>query len=107
MCAWIWRPGVSGDASALTSPPGVAAPTGGADLIVGDFVGQQRVDLGGFSAGVAESAAHGFDGDPAVDQLGGVGVAELVDADPGAGGGAVLRPPVVRRVIGQRAALYG
>jgi hypothetical protein len=53
---------------------------------------------------VAEAAAHDLDGDAAVDQLGGVGVAELVDADPGTGGGAVLLPPVVRRVVGQRAA---
>jgi hypothetical protein len=31
-------------------------------------------------------------------------VAELVDADLNVGGGAVLLPPVVRRVVGQRAA---
>jgi hypothetical protein len=37
-------------------------------------------------------------------ELGGVGVPELVDADPGARGGTVLLPPVVRRVVGQRPA---
>jgi hypothetical protein len=52
-CAWIWSLAVSGDASALTSAPGVAAPAGGADLVVGGLVGQQGVDLGGFGAGVA------------------------------------------------------
>ena len=35
---------------------------------------------------------------------GGMRVAGLVDADPGTGGGAILRPPAMRRVIGQRAA---
>ena len=76
----------------------------GADLGVGDLVGEQGVDLGGLGRGVAQAAAHDLDGDAAVDQLGGVRVAELVDADPSTGGNAVLLPPVVRRIVGQRAA---
>ena len=76
----------------------VTAPTGGADLGIGDLVGQQCVDLGGLGGGVAEAAAYDLDGHAAVDQLGGVRVAELVDADPGTGG-LVLLPPAVRRVI--------
>jgi hypothetical protein len=37
-------------------------------------------------------------------KLSGVSVAELVDADPDVGGGAVLLPPAVCRVVGRRAA---
>ena len=81
----------------------VTAPAGGADLGISDLVGQQGVDLGGLGGGVAEAAAHDLNGNAAVDQLGGVGMAELVDADPGAGCGAVFLPPVVRSVVGQRA----
>jgi hypothetical protein len=73
------------------------------DLGVGDLVGQQGVDLGDLGRGVAQAAAHDLDGDAAVDQL--VRVAKLVDADPGTGGNAVFLLPVVRRVVGQRAAL--
>src|SRR5262249_4046260 len=95
----IWR-----DVSRSAWCSVVTAPAGSADLGVGDLVGEQGVDLGGLGGGVAEAAAHDLDGDAAVDQLAGVRVAELVDADPGAGGGAVLLPPAVRRVVGQRAA---
>jgi hypothetical protein len=49
---------VSGDASALTSAAGVAAPAGGADLVVGSLVGEQGVDLGGFGAGVASNTQN-------------------------------------------------
>ena len=89
---------------ARSSASGLAFAACGADLGVGDLVGEQGVDLGGLGRGVAQAAAHDLDGDAAVDQLGGVRVAELVDADPSTGGNAVLLPPVVRRVVGQRAA---
>src|SRR5258708_36091528 len=62
---------------------------------------RERVDLGSFGAGVAETAAHGFDGDSAVDQFGGVSVAELVDADADTGRGAVDAPAMVGGVVGQ------
>lgn len=52
-----------------------------ADLGVGDLVVQQRVQPGGFGGGVAEAAAHGLRGDASVDELGGEGVAQLVDVD--------------------------
>ena len=91
-------------ARARSSASGLAFAAGGSDLGVGDLVGEQGVDLGGLGRGVAQAAAHHLDGHAAVDQLAGVRVAELVDADPGVGGGAVLLPPVVRRVVGQRAA---
>ena len=97
-------PSLAGARLARSSASGLAFAAGGADLGVGDLVGEQGVDLGGLGGGVAEAAAHDLDGHAAVDQLGGVRVAELVDADPGAGGGAVLLPPAVRRVVGQRAA---
>ena len=67
-----------------------------ADLGVCDLAGEQGVDLGGLSGGVAQAAAHHFDGDAAVDQLAGMRVAELVDADPGASA-AVLLPPLWTR----------
>src|SRR5271166_2688629 len=82
---------------------GLALAAGGADLGVGDLVDEQGVGLGGLGGRVAEAAAYDLDGDAAVDQFGGVGVAELVDADPGAGGGAVFLPPAVCRVVGKRA----
>jgi hypothetical protein len=50
---------------------------------------------------VAETTADGLDGDSTVDQFGGVGVAELVDADAGAGRGAVGALAVVGDVVGQ------
>ena len=59
---------------------GLALAAGGADLGVGDLVGEQGVDLGGLGGGVAEAAAHNLDGDAAVDQFGGVGVAELINS---------------------------
>src|SRR5260221_14721575 len=62
---------------------------------------RERVDLGSFGAGVAETAAHGFDGDSPVDQFGGVSVAELVDADADTGRGAVDAPAMVGGVVGQ------
>jgi hypothetical protein len=83
---------------------GLAFAACGADLGVGDLVGEQGVHLGGLGGSMAEAAAHDLDGHAAVDQLGGVRVAELVDADLNTGGGAVLLPPTVRRVVGQRAA---
>ena len=89
---------------ARSSAPGLAFAACGADFGVSDLVGEQGVDLGGLGRGVTEAAAHDLDGHAAVDQFGSVCVAELVDADPGAGGGTVLLPPVVRRVVGQRAA---
>jgi hypothetical protein len=64
-------------------------------------LGTLKGSLGG---GVTEAAAHDLDGDAAVDQLAGVGVTELVDADPGTGSGAVLLPPAVRRVVRKRPA---
>jgi hypothetical protein len=85
-----------------SSAPGLAFAARGADLGVGDLVGKQGVDLGRLGGGVTQTAADDLDGHAAVDQLGGVRVAELVDADPGADGGTVLFPPVVRRVVGQR-----
>src|SRR5215472_18063473 len=93
-----------GTPGARSLASGLAFAPGGADLGVGDLVGEQGVGLGGLGGGVTEAPAHHLDGDAAVDQLGGVRVAKLVDADPGTGGGAVLRPPAVRRVVGQRAA---
>jgi hypothetical protein len=73
---------------------------GGADLCVGDLVIQQGVQLGGFSAGMAQAAAHGLDRYPGVDQLGGMGVAELVDVkvDPSLGAGARLPQYRMRQV---------
>lgn len=50
---------------------GVAAAAGGADLVVGDLVGEQSVDLGRLGGGVAEPTTDGFDGDARVDQFGG------------------------------------
>jgi hypothetical protein len=44
---------------------------------------------------VAQAAAHGFDGHPGIDQLGAMGVAELMDAEVGSGLGAVALPAVV------------
>src|SRR5215471_1460236 len=41
---------------------------------------------------------------PLLKLLGSVGMAELVDPDLDPGGGAVLLPPAVRRVVGQRPA---
>jgi hypothetical protein len=38
----------------------------GAHFGVGDLVGEQGVDLGGFGGGVAEAAAYDFDGDAIV-----------------------------------------
>jgi hypothetical protein len=96
----IWR-----DASRSACRRLVTVSAGGADLGVGDLVGEQGVDLGGLGRGVAQAAAHDLDGDAAVDQLGGVRVAELVDAGLSTSGNAVFLPPVVRRVVGQRAAL--
>jgi hypothetical protein len=88
------------DRFSSTSPTS-AAPTGGADLVVGDLVGQQGIELGGFGGGVAEAGADGLEGHPGVDQLGGVGMAELVDVEVDAGGGAVEGPPVLGGVVGQ------
>jgi len=45
----------------------LAPPAGGADLGVGDLVGEQSVGLGGFGGGVAEAAADDLDGDAAVE----------------------------------------
>jgi hypothetical protein len=85
----------------LGSPArGLALAPRGADFGVGDLVGEQAVDLGSLGGGVPQ-AADDLDGHAAVDQLGGMRVGKLVDADPGACGGAVLRSPVVRRVVGQ------
>jgi len=76
----------------------------GADLGVGDLVVQQRVQLGGLGAGVPEAPADGLDGHPGVDQLGGVGVAQLVDLQADPGRAAVALPAVVGCIIGQRPA---
>jgi hypothetical protein len=53
---------------------------------------------------VAETTAHSLDGDAGVDEFGGVGVAQLVDVDLDACGGAVGLPAVVGGVVGQRPA---
>jgi hypothetical protein len=82
----------------------VAAASGGADLGVGDLVVEQRVQLGRFGGGVAETATYGLDGDAGVDEFGGVGVAQLVDVDLDAGLRAVGLPAVMGGVIGQRPA---
>jgi hypothetical protein len=76
----------------------------GADLGVGDPVGQQRVDLGRLGGGMAEAAAHDLDGDAAVEPRwrgrGGAGGCRSRHTS----GGAVLLPPAVRRIVGQQAA---
>jgi len=77
----------------VSVPPGRGAG-GQRDLGVGDLVLQQGVQLGGLGAGVAQAAAHGFDGHLGIDQLGGMGVAERVDAEAGSGLGAVALPAV-------------
>jgi hypothetical protein len=46
----------------------VAAAAGGADLGVGDLVGEQGVELGGLGGGVAQASADSFDGDASVDE---------------------------------------
>src|SRR6266571_5933805 len=83
----------------------VAAASGGADLGVGDVVREECVELGGLGGGVAEAAADDFDGDAGVDELGGVGVAELVDVDLDSGCFAVALPAVVGGIVGQRSAV--
>ena len=54
-------------------------------------------------AGVTGPVAHGLDRDARVDQLGGVGVPELVDVD--ASRVAAVGPAVVGDVVGQVLAL--
>jgi len=49
-----------------SSASGLAFAAGGADLGVGDPVGEQGVDLGGLGGGVAQAAAHHLDGHAAV-----------------------------------------
>jgi hypothetical protein len=93
---WLAKCGAFGGRSAA-----VAAPSGGADLGVGDLVGEQGVELGGLGGGVAEAAADDFDGNAGVDEFGGVGVAELVDVDLDSGRFAVALPSVVGGVVGQ------
>ncbi len=55
---------------ALGAPLGSASAAAGADLAVGDLVGEQGANLGGLG-GVAMTAAHRLDGHTGVDQLGG------------------------------------
>ncbi|WP_425434805.1 hypothetical protein [Nonomuraea jiangxiensis] len=82
----------------------VAAAADGADLGVGDLAVQQRVQLRRLRGDVAEAAADGLDGDAGVDEFGGVGVAQLVDVEVDASGGAVALPAVVGGVVAQRPA---
>nr|WP_246090442.1 hypothetical protein [Nonomuraea deserti] len=70
----------------------------------GGLVAEQLVQLGGFGGGVAEAAADGLDRDAGVDELGGVGVAQLVNVDLDASLRAVGLPAVVGGVVGQRTA---
>lgn len=65
-----------------------------ADFVVGDLNGEQRSYLSGFGGGVAEPAADDLDGDAGVDELDGVGVAQLVDV--AAGDGSVGRDCATR-----------
>src|ERR1035438_3171406 len=89
----IWRAGGCSDLSpeASAGRP-VAASPGSAHLGLGELVVQQSVQLGGLGAGAAEAAADSLDGDAGVDQLGGVGVAKLVDVDNQPGDRAVALP---------------
>lgn len=62
------------------------------------------VNLCGLGLGVPETAADHFERNPGVDEFHGVCVAQLVDFDVDAGGGAVFDPPVQHGVVGDRAA---
>lgn len=58
-----------------------ASSPGGLDLGVGDLVDEQDVDLSGVGGGVPKAFAHDLDGDAGVDELRGVGMAQLIDVN--------------------------
>src|ERR1035437_4837893 len=96
---------IFGDTHCRASLPArLALAAGGADLGIGGLVRGLGVHADGVSGGVPESLADGLDRDSQVDELGGVRVPQLVDPDLGAGGGAVLLPPALGGVVGQRPA---
>lgn len=76
------RPGLAGGVE-VGGPPGrsrsrAGSPCGksgssapGADLVVGDLVGEQDVDLGGFGGGVTKPAVDGLNGHTGVDEFDG------------------------------------
>jgi hypothetical protein len=100
----VWLPGsVRWPGSLALAGPAVAPPARRADFSVGDLVVQQGVQLRGFGAGVPEPTSDGLDGDAGVDELGAMGVVELVDVDADPGVAAVALPAVVGGVVGQRA----
>ena len=59
------------------------------------------VAQGGLDVPVSEPLTDGGEGDPVVDELGGVRVAELVEGAGDPGGLAVLAPPGVDGVVAE------